>query len=75
VLAVDRVLEAFRADVDWVASAVTNAQREKLDGSRPLTHEERGRARDQQLESHASLRRQRAHDARSADLDAMRRRT
>jgi hypothetical protein len=74
IVAVEQVFESLRLDVDWVASAASPEQRARLE-PRVVTQEERERARDRQLEEHASLRRQRAQDARTAELDAMRRRT
>ena len=68
-----QVLEALRADIDWIAGAVTSAQASKLEGSRPPTQDERERARDRQIDEGARLRRQLAADRRTGALEDARR--
>jgi len=72
-IATQHVLEALRADIDWIAGAVTSAQASKLEGSRPLTQDERERARDRQIDEGARLRGQLAADRRTGGLEDARR--
>jgi hypothetical protein len=69
IVTTQQVLEALRADIDWIAGAVTGAQASKLGGSRPLTQDERERARDRQIDEGARLRRQLAADRRTGALE------
>jgi hypothetical protein len=73
IVAVEQVFESLRADTEWLATAASPEQRAKLE-PRAVSQEERERARDRQLEEHASLRRQRAQDARSGELEQLKRR-
>ena len=73
IVTTQQVLESLRADIDWIAGAVTNAQASKLEGSRPLTQDERERARDRQIDEGLRLRRQLAADRRVGGLEDARR--
>jgi hypothetical protein len=71
IVAFEQVLAALGEDVSWLATAATAEQKSKLH-PRPVSHEERGRARDRQAEDAWSVRRQLSHDRRLGDLAARR---
>ena len=73
-VALEAVLNALREDLNWLSTAASPVQRAELPDARPLTQEERERARDRQLEDAGSLHRQAAQDQRTGELERLRKR-
>lgn len=69
-VAVEEILTAMRADVDWVASAATREQAAKL-APKPVTQDEVDRERNRAVNAALSLHAQSRSDERRGQLDRM----